>query len=101
MFSGHAVVLWICFLTYNEYCTSKWLIRGLLISTICGTLAIVGTLFHYTLDVSVAIFVSYSSWTIYHRYAKNESLQDHSGIAGKVMQWIEQADDIHETKFYY
>ena len=101
MFSGHTVGLWVAWLTLYEYSRYRIVILLSFFLAGAGTVVIVGTMFHYTLDVSVAVFVTYTCWTLVHRYAKNQILQLHSGFVGQLVHWIEETEHISETKKYY
>lgn len=104
MFSGHAVALWTLALVFYEYGKSRIMIGLTASVAAAGTIVIVGTMFHYTLDVSVAMFVTYMCWTLVHRYAKNHILQRHAGYLGQIVYWFEATDeevaDDHEKVYY-
>ena len=49
MFSGHTVALWTSAFVFYEYSKSKMLQFSVFLLAFCGTVVIVGTMFHYTL----------------------------------------------------
>eukprot|EP01012_Entosiphon_sulcatum_P068934 TRINITY_DN9941_c0_g1_i1.p1 TRINITY_DN9941_c0_g1~~TRINITY_DN9941_c0_g1_i1.p1 ORF type:complete len:403 (+),score=42.27 TRINITY_DN9941_c0_g1_i1:23-1210(+) len=87
MFSGHTVALWVPFLAFAEYWRSGWLVVLLFGLAVLGTFAIIGTLFHYSLDACVGIFVTWTSWTLYHRWCDG-------GHVGPFMAWFEEVQPV-------
>jgi len=83
IFSGHMVVVTCGWLFFSKYCNSKDMAGPLLrqlpscfclmlramiyLFSVIGTLAIVKSRLHYTVDVVIAWYLSVSSWNVYHR----------------------------------
>jgi len=83
VFSGHTVLLVMCAMIFDTYCTKREcdtpLIRDylsmrfltvlkLVIYTLAGAgiFSIIGTRLHYSLDVLIAVFLTWRSWSGYH-----------------------------------
>jgi sphingomyelin synthase-related protein 1 len=50
-----------------------------------GVIAIVGTKLHYTLDVFLAIFLTITTWNVYHDAIKYDALKQNY----RVLKWLE------------
>lgn len=75
VFSGHSTILVICGLVWHTYHrrvdgfnlikTGVWLLAS------CGLISILVVRLHYTIDVLLALFLTISVWTSYHRFAED------------------------------
>jgi len=63
-----------------------------------GVLAIVSTKLHYTLDVSLAVFLSVRVWAFYHTVVDAQNLRDdHNSNSGpfiSIIKWLEAEEVI-------
>lgn len=107
IFSGHSVLLLMCCMVFQEYCTPS-IFRGHgkkmynLISTLClivrvvvailtaiGLILIVGTRLHYTLDVLTATYITILLWVTYHYHMKSRVPGKKYDYAIQVLRWLE------------
>jgi hypothetical protein len=66
-----------------------WMIRYYnYILSACGLFAIVGTRLHYTLDVLIAIYITFQVWFTYHW------LMNHPENSFAVIKWLEH-EEVH------
>ena len=113
IFSGHTMTIVLCAMVWRQYCReyefSRLRVYGrtferlselncrrlrklIYALTFVGTLIILGTRLHYTLDVSIAVFLTMWSWLHYHNLARCEQLKRRAGL----MMWLE-AEEIFEV----
>ena len=95
VFSGHTTFLMTCAMVFKRYCKSKWMktkvvfrsshtpeavckaIRGLVYAYVAlGAVLIIGTRLHYTLDVVIALGVTYQVFSQYHSYLRYKRLKE-------------------------
>ncbi|CAM9825645.1 unnamed protein product [Pylaiella littoralis] len=110
VFSGHTTCLVMVAMTFRRYCRAsevqtKVILRGFHLSegvlsavrrvvyayVVLGALVIIGSKLHYTLDVLLAVLVSFCTFSFYHDWALHDLLRKNV----KVMEWLE-ADEIRE-----
>eukprot|EP00903_Cladosiphon_okamuranus_P006092 g6002.t1 len=110
VFSGHTTCLVMVAMTFRRYCRAselqtKVLLRSFHLServlsavrrlvyayVALGALVIIGSKLHYTLDVLLAVLVSFCTFSFYHDWALHDLLRKNV----KVMEWLE-ADEIRE-----
>jgi shingomyelin synthase len=105
IFSGHGCAMMICALTYSQYFrkeafkASGWKIELLckagryMVTTIVafGLLSIIATRLHYTLDVVIAIYLSYRVWKDYHTVIRVMWLKKQNFI----LRWLEAEEIIN------
>ena len=79
VFSGHTTFMCLCACVFHFY-SRKEQIKGsprflrclyvlrkvVYLITVLGVLSIISTRLHYTLDVSIAVYITLSTWTNYH-----------------------------------
>jgi len=77
IFSGHTMILLLCFFTVREYTPRRWLVLHLL--TLAGLVLGVTMLLlsrgHYSIDVLVAYWVTSRLWWTYHSLAQSKELR--------------------------
>jgi hypothetical protein len=87
IFSGHMVLITLGGLFFSKYCNPKDMASPLIrylpkcFCAICryviylfcvmGTIAIIKSRLHYTVDVVLALYFSLNSWNVYHRTARD------------------------------
>lgn len=87
IFSGHMVMITCGWLFFSKYCNTKdmasplmrqlpncfcFVFRcGIYLFCILGTLAIIKSRLHYTVDVVIALYFSMNSWNVYHRTSRD------------------------------
>jgi len=98
IFSGHASLLILLSLSFQQYCYPTlyftypiclYLKRITFIISAFGIVSIIATRLHYTLDVSIAIYLTYRVWTEYHTIVQVASLKNRNII----LRWLE-SDEI-------
>ncbi|XP_047737044.1 phosphatidylcholine:ceramide cholinephosphotransferase 1 isoform X2 [Hyalella azteca] len=78
IFSGHTMVLVLCYLVTAEYTSRRWWILHW-IYAIMSTVAVLMVLIargHYTIDCIIAYFITTRLWYIYHTMANNPNLKE-------------------------
>jgi len=77
IFSGHTMILLLCFFTIREYTPRKWWVLHLLV--LCGLVLGVTMLLlsrgHYSIDVLVAYWVTSRMWWTYHTLVQSKELR--------------------------
>lgn len=121
VFSGHTTVLFLCHMIFRRYCKAKWVqtkvifraahvseelctaVRWLTLLYVCaGSLAIVGTRLHYTLDVLIAIFVTCSVFNRYHSYLRYKKLAARGWLPFLfVLRWFEAEEMMEIDEWAY
>ncbi|XP_011305541.1 phosphatidylcholine:ceramide cholinephosphotransferase 2 isoform X3 [Fopius arisanus] len=79
IFSGHTVILVLCYLIIKEYSPKRcqpihWLVG---ITSFVGVIMILVAHGHYTVDVIIAYWVTTRLWYIYHTMANNVQLKQY------------------------
>jgi hypothetical protein len=105
IFSGHASVLMVTALVFQQYCRKemfkgdgrkmeflcalgRWITA---LFSFSGIIAIIATRLHYTLDVSIAIYLNYRVWKDYHTMVRVVWLKKQNWI----FQWLEAEEIIN------
>ncbi|KAG0000047.1 hypothetical protein BGZ79_006376 [Entomortierella chlamydospora] len=65
IFSGHTVFMVTCAIQWRLYCKNKWVTYFAYLYISVGLYFVVATRLHYTVDVILAIFITYAVWSIY------------------------------------
>ncbi|KAG0050196.1 sphingomyelin synthase [Gryganskiella cystojenkinii] len=65
IFSGHTVFMVTCAIQWRLYCKNKWVTYFSYIYITIGLYFVVATRLHYTVDVVLAIFITYAVWSVY------------------------------------
>jgi len=80
IFSGHTMILVLCYLIIVEYTPKKlWLVHWLVLGVAVGGVAmLMSARGHYSIDVIVAYFVTTRLWYIQHSVIHNRVLQQES-----------------------
>ncbi|KAF8955012.1 hypothetical protein BGZ46_002774 [Entomortierella lignicola] len=65
IFSGHTVFMVTCAIQWRLYCKSKWVTYLSYIYITVGLYFVIATRLHYTVDVVLAVFITYTAWTLY------------------------------------
>ncbi|KAF9438351.1 hypothetical protein BGZ76_008493 [Entomortierella beljakovae] len=65
IFSGHTVFMVTCAIQWRLYCKNKWVTYFSYIYITVGLYFVVATRLHYTVDVVLAIFITYAVWSLY------------------------------------
>jgi hypothetical protein len=65
---------------------------GVLLIWALAVVSIIGTKLHYTLDVFLAAFLTFTIWRAFHHAVEFEKLREHYGV----LRWIE-AESIIEV----
>ncbi|CAB1110510.1 unnamed protein product [Ectocarpus sp. CCAP 1310/34] len=110
VFSGHTTCLLMVAMTFRRYCRAselqtKVLLRGFHLSegvlsavrravyayVTLGALVIIGSKLHYTLDVLLAVLVTFCTFSFYHDWALHDLLRKNV----RVMEWLE-SDEVRE-----
>ncbi|KAG0371598.1 hypothetical protein BGX24_001449, partial [Mortierella sp. AD032] len=65
IFSGHTVFMVTCAIQWRLYCKNKWLIYLSYLYISIGLYFVVATRLHYTVDVVLAVFITYGFWSVY------------------------------------
>ncbi len=112
VFSGHTVTLMLCFMTWRTYgkgteiktrvvcrrfIISMWFIKYyrllfIYVYVFMSMLCIIGTKFHYSLDVFLAFYLTWTVWNQYHDFAHTSFYN--KGITSWLMKWLE-AEEIN------
>ena len=117
VFSGHTSSLMICAMVFRRYCKGKWMrtkivfrdfffpeavftvVRwGVYCYVFFGSLLIIGTRLHYTLDVLIAQFTTYSVFTHYHTFLRYKRLR---GKGMFIVRWFEAEEIIRIEAWAY
>lgn len=77
IFSGHTLNAVVLTLTFLEYTPSTWLLIHWLYKLLCLSVMVllIYAHDHYTVDVILAWFITYQSFSFYHAYADNSNLR--------------------------
>ncbi|KAF9578166.1 hypothetical protein BGW38_006179 [Lunasporangiospora selenospora] len=65
IFSGHSTFMMTCAIQWRLYCKNKWVTYFSYAYITVGLYYVVATRLHYTVDVVLAIFITYAVWSIY------------------------------------
>ncbi|KAF9119633.1 hypothetical protein BGW39_000161 [Mortierella sp. 14UC] len=65
IFSGHTVFMVSCAIQWRLYCKNKWVTYFSYLYISIGLYFVVATRLHYTVDVILAIFITYGFWSVY------------------------------------
>ncbi|KAI1316890.1 hypothetical protein EDD11_009380 [Mortierella claussenii] len=65
IFSGHTVFMVTCAIQWRLYCKNKWITYFSYLYISIGMYFVVATRLHYTVDVLLAIFITFAVWSIY------------------------------------
>ncbi|KAF9346215.1 hypothetical protein BGX26_002297 [Mortierella sp. AD094] len=65
IFSGHTVFMVTCAIQWRLYCKNKWITYFAYLYISIGLYFVVATRLHYTVDVILAVFITYAVWSIY------------------------------------
>ncbi|KAG0315525.1 hypothetical protein BGZ99_007413 [Dissophora globulifera] len=65
IFSGHTVFMVTCAIQWRLYCRNKWATYCSYIYITVGLYYVVATRLHYSVDVVLAIFITYAAWSLY------------------------------------
>ncbi|KAF9948888.1 hypothetical protein BGZ72_009233 [Mortierella alpina] len=65
IFSGHTVFMVSCAIQWRLYCKNKWITYLSYLYISIGLYFVVATRLHYTVDVVLAIFITFAGWSIY------------------------------------
>ncbi|KAF9373635.1 sphingomyelin synthase [Podila verticillata] len=65
IFSGHTVFMVTCAIQWRLYCKNKWITLLSYIYISIGLYFVVATRLHYTVDVVLAVFITYAVWSVY------------------------------------
>jgi len=77
IFSGHTVFMILCVLVWKKYFEGHpWVWILMLIVAIFGIWSIIATRFHYSIDVVLAVILTFSIWSRYHIFAENKDLNE-------------------------
>ncbi|KAI9599136.1 hypothetical protein BDF19DRAFT_410521 [Syncephalis fuscata] len=96
IFSGHTMILTSCALHWRIYVRRKYIAYYVYLHVIAGIYTIIGTHMHYTVDIILAIFITYGMYAIYfcvirlamerHRWA----VEEHRLSGGKLWEKDDQ-----------
>jgi hypothetical protein len=96
IFSGHTMILVSCALHWRIYVRRKYIAYYVYLHVIAGIYTIIGTHMHYTVDIILAIFITYGMYAIYfcvirlamerHRWA----VEEHRATGGKLWEKDDQ-----------
>ncbi|KAI8596424.1 hypothetical protein EDD21DRAFT_3865 [Dissophora ornata] len=65
IFSGHTVFMVTCAIQWRLYCRNKWATYFSYAYITVGLYFVIATRLHYTVDVVLAIFITYAAWSLY------------------------------------
>ncbi|KAF9209362.1 hypothetical protein BGZ59_010154 [Podila verticillata] len=65
IFSGHTTFMVTCAIQWRLYCKNKWVTYFSYCYITVGLYFVIATRLHYTVDVVLAIFITYSVWSLY------------------------------------
>ncbi|KAF9914274.1 hypothetical protein BX616_008616 [Lobosporangium transversale] len=65
IFSGHTVFMVTCAIQWRLYCRNRWITYFTYIYITVGLYFVVATRLHYTVDVVLAVFITYAVWSLY------------------------------------
>ncbi|GJJ68519.1 hypothetical protein EMPS_00865 [Entomortierella parvispora] len=65
IFSGHTVFMVTCVIQWRLYCRNKWITYLSYCYITVGLYYVIATRLHYTVDVVLAIFITYAAWSLY------------------------------------
>jgi hypothetical protein len=63
--------------------------KSIVVATILGLLAIIGTRLHYTLDVLIGTYITVLLWETYHYHMKSNEQGKKFDWALKILRWLE------------
>lgn len=119
IFSGHTVMLCMCAATISHYFRKSELdtpiVRLLpsgtlfclraftIMMALWGMLTIMGTRLHYTVDVLIAIYITFNCWTSYHNYTELVRTKRPTSILSlyRLFAWLEAEEVISVDKEAY
>lgn len=80
IYSGHTMVLVLCFLIIQEYTPRRWWYVHWLAwaSAVVGVIMVLLARGHYTIDCIIAYFITTRTFYIYHTMANNPSLKENN-----------------------
>ncbi|KAF9115560.1 hypothetical protein BGX27_007447 [Mortierella sp. AM989] len=65
IFSGHTVFMVTSVIQWRLYCKNKWVTYFSYIYITVGLYFVIATRLHYTVDVVLAVFITYAVWSLY------------------------------------
>ncbi|KAF9914945.1 hypothetical protein BX616_007249 [Lobosporangium transversale] len=65
IFSGHTVFMVSCAIQWRLYCRNKWVTYFSYLYISIGLYYVIATRLHYTVDVVLAIFITFAGWSVY------------------------------------
>lgn len=122
IFSGHTTCLTMCAMVFKYYCRARLLntrvffrwIRGnresrfaalvffarwsVYVYVLIGSILIVATRLHYTLDVIIAILLTYSVFTWYHTWLRYQRLKESGWV---ILRWFEAEEVLRIEHWAY
>ncbi|KAG1145043.1 hypothetical protein G6F37_000642 [Rhizopus arrhizus] len=76
IFSGHTSVMMSCVILWRVHSRMRRLFSWLLyLLAFSGILMIILSRFHYTIDVLLALFITYMTWNVYLQYIREASMR--------------------------
>jgi len=77
-----------CGLTWSKYCSEKnrKLAYIVYFGIICGLWSIIATRFHYSIDVIIALFLTFAIWQRYHIFADYKQLYYQQDLIIKMIE---------------
>ncbi|GJJ76546.1 hypothetical protein EMPS_08905 [Entomortierella parvispora] len=80
IFSGHTVFMVSCAIQWRLYCKNKWITYFSYLYISIGLYFVVATRLHYTVDVVLAVFITYAAWSLYISLIDVVMEQEYFGI---------------------
>ncbi|KAG0051575.1 hypothetical protein BGZ83_003548 [Gryganskiella cystojenkinii] len=80
IFSGHTVFMVSCAIQWRLYCKNKWITYFSYLYISVGLYFVLATRLHYTVDVVLAVFITYAAWSLYIAMIDVVMEQEYFGI---------------------
>ncbi|KAF8966852.1 60S acidic ribosomal protein P2 [Entomortierella lignicola] len=99
IFSGHTVFMVTCAIQWRLYCKNKWITYFAYLYISIGLYFVVATRLHYTVDVVLAVFITYAIWSIYINMIEVVMEEEYFGVKSHHEKYVAFDNSIAEYEF--
>ncbi|KAG0247814.1 hypothetical protein BG011_000886 [Mortierella polycephala] len=99
IFSGHSVFMVTCAIQWRLYCKNKWVTYFSYLYISIGLYFVVATRLHYTVDVVLAVFITFAGWSVYMAMVDVVMEEEYFGIKSHHEKYVVFDGDTTEYEF--
>ncbi|KAF9980691.1 hypothetical protein BGZ75_008148 [Mortierella antarctica] len=99
IFSGHTVFMVSCAIQWRLYCKNKWITYLSYLYISIGLYFVVATRLHYTVDVVLAVFITFAGWSIYISQVDVVMEEEYFGIKSHHEKYRAFDETLNEYEF--